>query len=87
MEPAQACDCWKNIYKKKKRILEVSHLHIWEENSFDPELVENAQRQLCEREWWNRSEKMKKNEEHLREKERKEKKQKACTTSFVQNEV
>jgi len=44
-------------------------------------------KKLCEREWWNRSEKMKKNEEHLREKERKEKKQKACTTSFVQNEV
>jgi len=33
------------------------------------------------RKWWNRSEKMKKNEEQLREKE------KACTTSFVQNEV
>jgi len=26
---------------------------------------------LCSREWWNRSEEMKKNEEHLREKERK----------------
>ena len=40
--------------------------------------------EICVRKWWNRSEKMKKNEEQLREKERKEK---ACTTSFVQNEV
>ena len=38
--------------KKKKKnayvqatILEVSHLHIWEENSSDQELVENALRQ------------------------------------------
>jgi len=32
--------------KKEKRILEVLHLHIWEENSFNQKLVENAQRQL-----------------------------------------
>ena len=34
---------------------------------------------FCARKWWNKSEKMK-NEEQLREK-------KACTPSFVQNEV
>jgi len=28
---------------------------------------------LCAREWWNRSEKMKKKKEHLREKERRRK--------------
>jgi len=39
---------------------------------------------FCARKWWNRSEKMKMNEKQSREKERAEK---ACTTSFVQNEV
>ena len=42
MKPIHACDCKKKIYTKK-RILQVSHLHIWEENSLDQELVENAQ--------------------------------------------
>ena len=31
-----------DIYIYKERILEVLHLHIWEENSFDQELMENA---------------------------------------------
>ena len=37
--------------------------------------------EICVRKWWKRSEQMKKNEEQLKGKERKEK---TCTTRFVQ---
>jgi len=42
MEPAHTCDCWKKYTKRKKNPWGL-HLHIWEENSFDQELVEDAQ--------------------------------------------
>ena len=39
-------------------------------------------KKLCEREWWNRSEKMKKNEEQLIEKEKRREKRESMHNKF-----